>query len=95
MISFVPHPIGMNENSTETPSTSKDRHLRNYTVQASIDLLEKNSDTTFAAHLRSNYSYGLTVDKKQLDKNENDPTKWSNPLESRLPNGKPKKSMNI
>jgi hypothetical protein len=37
--------------------------------------------------VKSNYSYGVTTSKEQLDINENDPTKWANPLESRLPNG--------
>lgn len=86
MISFVPHPAGMNENSTETPSTPKDPQIRNFTVEGAIDLLVKSSDANFAKQLHANYSFGLTTDKKQLQKNENDPTKWSNPLESMLPN---------
>ncbi|KAG2197988.1 hypothetical protein INT46_002394 [Mucor plumbeus] len=85
MISFVPHPDGMNENSTEMPSSAEDPLIRNYTVDGSFGLLLKNADTNFAKQLYSNYSFGITTDPKQLDKNENDPTKWSNPLESRLP----------
>lgn len=88
MISFVPHPDGINENSTDTPSHSTDPLIRNYTVSGSIDLLLKNADDNFANHLHSNYSYGITTDSKQLKANDNNPTKWSNPLESRLPNGK-------
>ncbi|GAN06724.1 phospholipid/diacylglycerol acyltransferase [Mucor ambiguus] len=85
MISFVPHPEGINENSTETPSSSEDPLLRNYTVDGSFELLLKGADANFGKQLHSNYSFGVTTDSKQLDKNENDPTKWSNPLESRLP----------
>ncbi|KAG2208306.1 hypothetical protein INT47_006162 [Mucor saturninus] len=87
MISFVPHPEGINENSTETPSdSSTDPLIRNYTVSGAIDLLLNNADEQFANHLHSNYSYGVTTNLKQLKANDNDPTKWSNPLESRLPN---------
>lgn len=88
MISFVPHPEGMNENSTETPSNSQqDPLIRNYTVEGAIDLLKKNADENYSTQLGLNYSFGLAHDQRQLDKNEDDPTKWSNPLESRLPNG--------
>ncbi|KAI8638539.1 Lecithin:cholesterol acyltransferase-domain-containing protein [Parasitella parasitica] len=85
MISFVPHPEGINENSTETPSSAQDPLIRNYTIDGSFQLLLKNADANFAKQLHANYSFGVTADPKQLDKNENDPTKWSNPLESRLP----------
>lgn len=88
MISFVPHLEGMNENSTEMPSSAEDPLIRNYTIDGSFELLLKNADTNFAKQLYSNYSFGVTTDPKQLDKNEDDPTKWSNPLESRLPYGK-------
>lgn len=88
MISFVPHPEGINENSTETPTDSSTDHLiRNYTVSGTIDLLLNNADDQFVNHLHSNYSYGVTTNLKQLKANDDDPTKWSNPLESRLPNG--------
>ncbi|GAA5804463.1 hypothetical protein HPULCUR_009957 [Helicostylum pulchrum] len=85
MISFVPHPEGINENSTDIPSGPQDPLIRNYTVSNSIDLLLNSADETFNRHLHANYSYGITADKKQLKQNDDDPTKWSNPLESRLP----------
>lgn len=87
MISFVPRPEGFNENSTDIPSNSGDPLVRNYTVQGSIQLLTKNADIKFGKQLYANYSFGLTTSSKQLKRNDNDPTKWSNPLESRLPNG--------
>lgn len=34
--------------------------------------------------MATNYSCGIERDEKQLKKNNNDPTKWSNPLEARL-----------
>lgn len=36
--------------------------------------------------LATNFSYGIEKDVKKLEANDNDHTKWSNPLESRLPN---------
>jgi phospholipid:diacylglycerol acyltransferase len=87
LISFVPRPEGFNENSTETPSNAEhDPLLRNYTVSESIDLLLKNADNNFVHHLHRNFSLGVSTNIKQLEANDNDPTKWSNPLESRLPN---------
>ncbi|OBZ89829.1 Phospholipid:diacylglycerol acyltransferase [Choanephora cucurbitarum] len=85
MISFVPRPEGMDENSTEIPSSLHDPLIKNYTVNGVIDLLLQNADDLYGRHLHANYSFGLTTDKMQLAKNDNDPTKWSNPLESRLP----------
>lgn len=89
LISFVPRPEGIDENSTQIPSGPEDPLIRNYTVTDSFKLLLTNADTNFENHLNANYSFGITTDKHQLDKNEDDSTKWSNPLESRLPNGKP------
>jgi len=36
--------------------------------------------------IATNYSYGLERSNAQLKKNDNDHTKWTNPLEVRLPN---------
>jgi phospholipid:diacylglycerol acyltransferase len=33
-----------------------------------------------------NYSYGIERDEEALERNDLDHTKWTNPLESRLPN---------
>ncbi|KAG1460416.1 hypothetical protein G6F46_006173 [Rhizopus delemar] len=85
MISFVPRPEGFNENSTNIPSSSNDPLIRNYTVLESIDLLVKSADTNFGKQLYANYSFGVTTSPKQLKLNDRDPTKWSNPLETRLP----------
>ncbi|KAI8386959.1 Lecithin:cholesterol acyltransferase-domain-containing protein [Blakeslea trispora] len=85
MISFVPRPEGMDENSTEIPSSLHDPLIKNYTVTGAIDLLLQNADSLYGRHLHANYSFGLTTDKSQLAKNDHDPTKWSNPLETRLP----------
>lgn len=36
--------------------------------------------------LASNWSFGIERDANQIALNDDDPTKWSNPLEIRLPN---------
>lgn len=36
--------------------------------------------------LATNFSYGIEKDEKKLEANDHDHTKWTNPLESRLPN---------
>lgn len=36
--------------------------------------------------LASNFSYGIEKDERKLKANDRDHTKWSNPLESMLPN---------
>ena len=36
--------------------------------------------------LATNFSYGIEKDEKKLRANDRDHTKWSNPLESMLPN---------
>ena len=36
--------------------------------------------------LATNFSYGIEKNEKKLKANDRDHTKWSNPLESRLPN---------
>lgn len=61
---------------------------RNHTALSSLELLYRSTPKEYNAMLRSNYSFGITTSKKKLKDNAHDPTKWSNPLESQLPNGK-------
>jgi phospholipid:diacylglycerol acyltransferase len=58
----------------------------NYTSKSSIELLYQSTSQEFNDQLRLNYSYGMSTNKKQLAKNDDDHTKWANPLESQLPN---------
>ncbi|KAI9319796.1 Lecithin:cholesterol/phospholipid:diacylglycerol acyltransferase [Dichotomocladium elegans] len=62
--------------------TMSSRHL---TVAGAMSLLHENTSEDFQTMLRTNYSYGITTSKSQLEKNDNDFTKWSNSLESKLP----------
>ncbi|TFY81159.1 hypothetical protein EWM64_g2857 [Hericium alpestre] len=59
---------------------------RNMTAEdAGVWILE-HTPTTFQKMIQTNYSYGIERDEEQLAKNDHDHRKWSNPLESRLPN---------
>ena len=77
--------------SSTTATLDEEQHddrIGNHTAKSSIELLHENSPKEYHNMLRSNYSFGISTDKKQLKKNALDETKWSNPLESQLPNGK-------
>lgn len=59
--------------------------VNNYSVDDSIDLLYQTANGEYTDMLASNYSMGISESKKELEKNNKDPKKWSNPLESQLP----------
>jgi len=54
-------------------------------VEAGTWILE-HTPVTFQKMLATNYSFEMERDEKKLEKNDRDHTKWSNPLEIRLPN---------
>ncbi|KAG0183577.1 hypothetical protein DFQ29_000002 [Apophysomyces sp. BC1021] len=82
MISFVNPAVHSEEGNT----TWDGSHLtHNYTANSAFQLLHESTPSEYHDQLRLNYSYGVTTSKKQLEKNNDDPTKWSNPLESQLP----------
>lgn len=59
---------------------------KNLTVEDSIDFLLDNSETWFSDRTRTHYSYGIARTKEELELNNQDFSKWSNPLEALLPN---------
>ncbi|KAG6866217.1 hypothetical protein C0991_007242 [Blastosporella zonata] len=63
-------------NSTTTSLTSE---------QAGTWILEQ-TPSTFQKMLATNYSFGIERDEAVLERNDLDHTKWTNPLEVRLPN---------
>ncbi|KAI9286848.1 Lecithin:cholesterol acyltransferase-domain-containing protein [Umbelopsis sp. AD052] len=73
-------------NTTSENSNFESFKTSNYTSKSSIELLYQSTSQEFNDQLRLNYSYGITTNKKQLAKNDDDHTKWANPLESQLPN---------
>ncbi|KAG5335753.1 hypothetical protein C0989_000465 [Termitomyces sp. Mn162] len=60
-------------------------HLKMTAEQAGTWILEQ-TPSTFQKMIATNYSFGLERDETVLEKNNLDPTKWTNPLEVRLPN---------
>ena len=64
-------------NSTESPG--------NLTVEESIDYLLEHSDTWYKDQVLENYSHGIAQTSVEVEMNEQNPRKWINPLETRLP----------
>lgn len=63
--------------------STSDGSTRNMSaVDAGTWILE-HTPTTFQKMLATNYSFGIERDEQKLAENDNDPTKWSNPLEIR------------
>lgn len=58
---------------------------RNLTLDESIDFLFDQSPDWFVNRVRNMYSFGLAKTRKEVERNERDPSKWSNPLEVALP----------
>lgn len=65
--------------------TKSSLSAKNLTIADSIDYLLSQGDEFFRKRIRENYSYGLATSKEELEANENDPRKWTNPLEVALP----------
>lgn len=59
---------------------------RNLTIADSIEYLKSQAPDSFKNMVERSYSYGLATTRKELEENENDPRKWTNPLEVALPN---------
>lgn len=65
--------------------TGIDLMSQDFTMLESIDKLLDVSPDWFLKRIEENYSYGLAKTKEELDKNNHDHLKWSNPLEVSLP----------
>ncbi|ORX54072.1 LACT-domain-containing protein [Hesseltinella vesiculosa] len=88
LVSFVPvTPTSLeNDDLVEPPHERSDSSpLRNQTLDMTMQLLRSSASQDFDRLLHGSYSFGLATTKEQIEKNENDPRTWSNPLESRLP----------
>jgi len=59
---------------------------KNMTADEAGTWILEHTPTSFQKMMATNYSCGIERDEKQLKKNNDDPTKWSNPLEASLPN---------
>ncbi|CAK7893036.1 phospholipid:diacylglycerol acyltransferase [[Candida] anglica] len=64
----------------------KDESPKNLTINDSIDFLLDQSPAWFSKRVKEQYSFGIAKTKSELAANDHDHSKWSNPLEARLPN---------
>ncbi|KAK2779886.1 hypothetical protein FQN52_002366 [Onygenales sp. PD_12] len=58
---------------------------QNLTVDTGLDYLFTHTDDWYRDQVLQNYSHGIAHTTKEVENNENDPRKWLNPLEARLP----------
>ncbi|KAI9018017.1 Lecithin:cholesterol acyltransferase-domain-containing protein [Phycomyces nitens] len=82
MISFVSPALLP---KADLKSNVTDGLVQNHTSEDAMNLLRRVAPSDYSELLRLNYSYGITTSKKQLEANNDDPTKWANPFESQLP----------
>ena len=55
------------------------------TVEESLDYLTHNAEDWYKRQLRENFSSGVAQTAAEVELNEHIPSKWVNPLETRLP----------
>ncbi|KPI37340.1 Phospholipid:diacylglycerol acyltransferase [Cyphellophora attinorum] len=58
---------------------------QNFTMSSALDYLLNVTEPWYRDQILSSYSHGVAHTKKEVEHNENDPRKWLNPLEARLP----------
>ncbi|KAH6677157.1 lecithin,cholesterol acyltransferase /Acyl-ceramide synthase [Halenospora varia] len=58
---------------------------RNMTVEESLSYLMNVTEPWYEDQVKGSYSHGVAHTTAEVEANENDPRKWINPLESRLP----------
>lgn len=64
---------------------SEGKLVKNYTVSDAIDLILETSPDWYSNRIKEQYSYGFARTAKEVQKNNQIHTKWSNPLEAALP----------
>ncbi|KAI0053270.1 phospholipid/diacylglycerol acyltransferase, partial [Auriscalpium vulgare] len=73
-------PIPASDDTIYTPP------YMNMTADEATAWILEHTPQTFQKMIASNYSFGIEKDEAVLEKNDGDHTKWTNPLEIRLPN---------
>ncbi|KAI1856675.1 hypothetical protein JX265_008884 [Neoarthrinium moseri] len=58
---------------------------RNLTVEGSMEYLMNTTEDWYQDMIKSSYSHGVADTAAEVNANEDDPRKWINPLETRLP----------
>ncbi|KAI0262571.1 phospholipid:diacylglycerol acyltransferase [Gloeopeniophorella convolvens] len=95
-------PIASNDNGRDTPPFLEEQgqtvsvHAattqleapvsKNMTADEAGPWILEHTPLTFQKMITTNYSYGIERDEEALKRNDLDHTKWTNPLEIRLPN---------
>ncbi|KAF8518206.1 phospholipid:diacylglycerol acyltransferase [Gautieria morchelliformis] len=62
-----------------------DPGLRNLTADEASNFILEHTPSTFQRMMATNYSFGIERDETVLAENDRNHTKWTNPLETRLP----------
>jgi phospholipid:diacylglycerol acyltransferase len=58
---------------------------RNLTVADSLSYVFNTTEDWYQRQVKGSYSHGVAHSKKEVELNQNNPVKWINPLETRLP----------
>lgn len=69
-------------NFKETNSSKTQTKL---TVAQALPYLYDHTEESYVKNIKSSYSQGVAHSRKEVEKNQLDPAKWINPLETRLP----------
>lgn len=59
--------------------------LRNLTVESALEYLFSTTEDWYGDQVKGSYSHGVAHTQAEVDTNEHNPSKWINPLETRLP----------
>lgn len=81
---WAPDDIHRNLNFGE-PLRFKTHKNKNMNVEESLAYLMTHTEDWYQNHVRGSYSHGVPHTSAEVEKNEKDPKKWINPLETRLP----------
>lgn len=65
--------------------TNSSNSQANLTAEEALHYLYDHADDWYTNQIKSSYSHGVAHTKKEVEKNQKDPLKWMNPLETRLP----------
>ncbi|CAH2355951.1 phospholipid:diacylglycerol acyltransferase [[Candida] railenensis] len=74
------------KNSVEGEGDEDQEVHKKFTINESIDYLLDTAPDWFSNRVREQYSFGIAKTKEELERNNQDHSKWSNPLEAALPN---------
>ncbi|PKI82533.1 hypothetical protein MVES_003485 [Malassezia vespertilionis] len=70
----------------DVTEASQSVQSRKFTTDATLPLILQHTPIEYQNMIATNYSFGFEKDAKQIQRNNKDPRKWTNPLEVQLPN---------